>query len=92
MLERGFTINSVENPARRGGTLTVGLGAEENGPAFVSALEARGILVDHRPEAGVRVSPHFYTREEELLQFAEAMSELRETGAWREKLASHGAY
>jgi len=28
-------------------------------------LLAREILVDYRPKAGVRVSPHFYNREEE---------------------------
>ena len=61
MLERGFVVNSESDPARRGGTLTIGLEEEENGAAFVQALEARSVLVDHRPEAGIRVSPHYYT-------------------------------
>ncbi len=90
--ERGFTINSPPDASRRGGTLTVGLGANENGPAFVKALEARGILVDHRPGAGIRVSPHFYNLEEELEEFAEALSELRATHKWREHVSSSASY
>ena len=57
--------------------------AREGGPAILRAvvdlcsplLDGRGILVDHRPQAGIRVSPHFYTREEELSEFAEALSD-----------------
>ena len=92
MLGRGFQINSPVDPARRGGTLTIGLAEEEQGPAWVKALEARGILVDHRPNAGIRVSPHFYTLEDELEEFAEVMSELRGKAKWREYVSSHAAY
>ena len=56
------------------------------------ALETRDIIVDHRPEAGIRVSPHFYTRTDELERFAEVMSELRETKSWREHVDAVGAY
>lgn len=89
---RGFRIHSPKDVARRGGTLTVGLNDDENGPAFVKALEARGVLVDHRPGAGLRVSPHFYTREEELDEFASMLTELREKHAWRDHLAKTAAY
>lgn len=92
MLDRGFTVPSPEDPGKRGGTLTIGLHDDEDGPAYVAALEQRGILVDHRPEAGIRVSPHFYTEREELQTFAEVMSELREAGRWREHLAVANAY
>jgi len=92
LLERGFRVPSPPDPARRGGTLTVGLAPEESGPAFVAALAARGILVDHRPEAGLRVSPHFYTRASELEAFAATLAELRTTRAWQEHLAGAGAY
>ena len=92
MLERGFRVPSPVDPARRGGMLTIGLDEDENGPAFVGALAERGCLVDHRPGAGIRVSPHFYTRAEELTEFAEHMSELRETRAWRGHVRRVGAY
>ncbi len=82
LLDRGFTVPCPADPAQRGGTLTVGLREDENGPAFVAALSERGILVDFRPGAGIRVSPHFYTRAEEIEAFARALSELRESRAW----------
>lgn len=88
---RGFTIFGPASATQRGGTLTVKLHQDESGPGFVAALASRGILVDHRPEAGLRVSPHFYTREEELDQFAEVLAELRESRAWRDQ-ASSGSY
>lgn len=92
LLARGFTINSPVDVERRGGTLTVGLAPDENGPAFVKALEARSILVDHRPGAGLRVSPHFYTREEELDEFAAVLSDLRATKSWRQHVSGTAAY
>jgi kynureninase len=92
LLEAGFTVNSPEDPERRGGTLTVGLNETENGPAFVKALDARGVAVDHRPGAGVRVSPHFYTRAEELTAFVEMMKEIREKKQWQAHLSETAAY
>ena len=81
--ERGFSSFGPDRPELRGGTLTVELAPEEHGPAFVEALAARGVIVDYRPEAGIRVSPHFYTLEDELMAFAAHLAELRRTGSWR---------
>jgi kynureninase len=92
LLARGFALHGPSRPELRGGTLTVALRDDENGPAFVKALETRGILVDHRPDAGLRVSPHFYTLEEELREFAEVMAELRTRGTWKQHLAGKAAY
>ena len=92
LLERGFQINSPQRAEQRGGTLTVGLRADENGPAFVKALEARGILVDHRPGAGIRVSPHFYTRAAELDEFVRMLVELREKKSWHAHVAQTASY
>jgi kynureninase len=90
--DRGFEVFGPPDSARRGGTLTVKLAEQEDGAAFVRALETRGILVDHRPEAGIRVSPHFYTRAEELEAFAAILSELRETRAWSRHAQAEGKY
>lgn len=81
---RGFRVTSPTSVNQRAGTLTVALAPDEHGPAFVAALEARGILVDHRPEAGIRVSPHFYTEQQELEAFADALTELRRTKKWQD--------
>jgi kynureninase len=92
LIERGFTINSPEDPAERGGTLAVGLEEDEDGAAFVQALAARDVLVDHRPQMGLRASPHFYTTAEELSAFAEHLSDLRASGSWRSHLEESTAY
>ena len=92
LTERGFTINSPDGDHERGGTLAVGLAEEEDGKAFVQALAARDVLVDHRPEMGLRVSPHFYTTAEELSAFAEHMSELRSSGSWQAHQNEASAY
>lgn len=89
---RGFTSPSPVDPARRGGTLTVGLREDESGPAFVKALAERQILVDYRPGAGLRVSPHFYTLAEELERFVEVLAELRERRAWTKHVDKVAAY
>ena len=92
LIERGFVINSPHDPAERGGTLAVGLAEDEDNACFVQALAARDVLVDQRPEMGVRVSPHFYTTQEELSAFAEHMSELRASGSWRDHMNEISAY
>jgi len=90
--DRGFRVTSPADPERRGGTLTVGLAEDEDGPAFVKALEQESILVDHRPDAGIRVSPHFYTRRSELAEFAEVLSALRASGKWKDFVDRAGVY
>ncbi|HET6203159.1 MAG TPA: aminotransferase class V-fold PLP-dependent enzyme [Planctomycetota bacterium] len=77
--ERGFRVVSPREPARRGGSVTIDL---PHGDALVAALAAREILVDHRPGAGVRVSPHFYTKDEELEAFVREAAAILETKAW----------
>jgi kynureninase len=92
LIGAGFQVNSPADPARRGSTLTVGLKPDENGPAFVRAFEEMGILVDHRPGAGIRVSPHFYTLEDELDEFVEALVELRTKKRWQGAAVSTAKY
>lgn len=59
----GFTVNSPKNPAQRGGTVTLDV---PNGYEVTQELLRRDFLVDYRPGAGIRVAPHFYTKDEEL--------------------------
>jgi len=61
--ELGFTLNSPRDGARRGGSVVFDFeGAEQ----VVDALNDRRFFCDHRPGAGVRVSPHYYTKDEEI--------------------------
>jgi selenocysteine lyase/cysteine desulfurase len=36
-------------------------------------------LCDHRPQAGIRMSPHFYTTDEEVERFMAEVARLRTT-------------
>ena len=92
LLGRGFDCHGPDRPEIRGGTLTVALREDEDGPAYVKALAARDVLVDHRPEAGSRVSPHFYTTTDELAAFADHMSDLRTSGSWKDHVEGSAAY
>ncbi|MEO8084712.1 MAG: aminotransferase class V-fold PLP-dependent enzyme [Ardenticatenales bacterium] len=68
------------DPARRGGTVAVDV---PDGYAISQALKARGVICDYRPLAGIRLSPHFYTRDDELDAAVEAIVEIRASGEWR---------
>jgi kynureninase len=72
-LERGFTVRSPLDPDQRGGHVTIDPGDSER---VQDALIARGIVVDHRPGVGIRVSPHFYNTLDEALGVLDAMAEV----------------
>jgi kynureninase len=46
-----------------------------NGAVVADELIRRGVIVDYRPGAGIRVAPHFYNTEAEI---AHAITTLRE--------------
>lgn len=72
----GFRVTSPQNPERRGGTITVW---DENAAAITKELIRREFIVDYRPGAGVRISPHFYTKDEELELVVNEMKKIRDT-------------
>ncbi len=73
-LERGFTVRSPHDPARRGGHVTIDPGDSQR---VHDALHAQGFVVDHRPGVGIRVSPHFYNTLDEALACLDAMQAAR---------------
>jgi kynureninase len=58
----GLKVTCPADPARRGGTVAVSV---PDGERVCAELIRREIIVDYRPQAGIRVSPHFYSTEEE---------------------------
>jgi len=82
---RGWPVNTPEKPAERAGTVSV-----ECPHAYEVCREliAREILVDYRPKAGVRLSPHFYNREDECDFALAQMEEILKTGAWEKHAAA----
>jgi kynureninase len=61
--QHGWTVNSPREPHARGGTVSINM---PNSQEVCRELLKRDILVDWRPKAGVRMSPHFYTTNREL--------------------------
>ena len=77
--EAGFEVTSPKDSALRGGTVTV---AHENAASMAKELVRREFIIDYRPGAGVRISPHFYTTDDELKLVIEEMKKIRETRAF----------
>ena len=62
---RGFPSRNPGNDSERGGTVILDV---PDGAQVTRELLLRDVLVDHRPGAGIRMSPHYYTRDDELLR------------------------
>ncbi len=77
--EAGFRVTSPKNPQQRGGTITVW---HEEAAALTKELVRREFIVDFRPGAGVRISPHFYTTDEELRMVIDELKDIRDTHAY----------
>jgi len=77
--ERGFEVLSPRDPARRGGTVTVRV---PEFPAVHRELAERQILCDFRPDAGIRLGPHYFSTDDELRFAVEQIAEIVETGAY----------
>jgi kynureninase len=76
----GYACTTPRQDARRGGTVAIDV---DHGYEISKSLKALDILCDYRPGAGIRLSPHFYTRDEELDAAVATIREIQETGAWR---------
>jgi kynureninase len=47
-------------------------------------LLSQDITIDYRPGAGIRIAPHFYTRDDELERAVAAIDDALENGKWRQ--------
>jgi kynureninase len=72
--ERSFTLNTPRDPDRRAGSVVFDfVGAAE----VARELNHRRFYCDHRPGAGIRIAPHFYTTEEEIDVFFQEIDGIR---------------
>jgi kynureninase len=78
--QAGYRCTTPRDRARRAGTVAIDV---ENGYEVSRSLKSLDIICDYRPGAGIRLSPHFYTRDDELEAAIAAIGEIRSTGAWR---------
>ncbi len=73
-LERGLSVNTPLQPERRTGWIGVDFAGSER---VVKGLIAERIFVDYRPGCGIRVGPHFYTTDDDIVRFYRAIDKLR---------------
>jgi len=71
--ERGWRTATSRDPERVAGTVAIDV--PDALPAS-RALKARDVLVDYRPNVGIRVSPHFYNTFDELDRLVRTLEEV----------------
>jgi kynureninase len=76
--EAGLDVKSPREAERRGGTVTLFV---DDFPAVHRELTERQILCDFRPDAGLRLGPHYFTSDDELRFAVSQICEIVETGA-----------
>jgi kynureninase len=62
-LAAGYRLNTPTADHERGGSVIIDV---PDGAAAADELIRRGVLVDYRPGAGIRIAPHFYNTEAEI--------------------------
>ena len=76
---RGFSVMAPRDPSRRGGTVAFDV---PHAREVARALLAREVIVDYRPNAGIRVAPHFYTSDDEVESVVGIIDEILARGEW----------
>jgi kynureninase len=77
---RGYKVTAPRDNERRGGTIAFDV---PHSYGVAQALLAEGVIVDYRPNAGIRVAPHFYTADEELERAVEMIDDILRSEAWK---------
>jgi kynureninase len=77
--DRGWRVNTPVNPEKRGGTVSIDMPYSQK---VCHELLKRNVLVDWRPRAGVRMSPHFYNTDRELDHAVAAVEDILAERRW----------
>ena len=85
--EKGYETRTPADPARRGGTVSIMV---PHAYEVSRELLRRDFLVDYRPNAGIRVSPHFYSKDEELDLTIDEIGKILETKAYERHALAPG--
>jgi kynureninase len=71
--KHGWRVNTPRDPEKRGGTVSIDMPDSQE---VCNQLLSRDILIDWRPTAGVRMSPHFYNTDQDLETAVSAVEEI----------------
>src|SRR5215475_9346712 len=86
--QEGWRVNSPRDPAKRGGSVIIDI---PHASEVVRELTARDVLVDFRPGAGVRIGPHFFNTDDEIVAVVAEIKEILGTKAYEKHLATGSA-
>ena len=78
--ELGLEVSSPRDPEARAGTVTV---KPPQAWEVSQELLARDIMIDFRPQAGIRIAPHFYNSEAEVRGALMAIGEILADDSWQ---------
>jgi kynureninase len=84
----GWRVNSPREAAKRGGSVIIDV---PHASEVVRELTARDVLVDFRPGAGVRIGPHFFNTDDEIVAVVAQIKEILETKAYEKHSATGSA-
>ena len=86
-LSLGITPRAAPDARERGGMVILDVPHAE---AVTRELLRREVLVDYRPGAGIRLSPHFYTTDDEVRHAVLEIAAIRDSGAYRQHQGAGG--
>lgn len=79
--EHGLLPRTPDAAEQRGGMAILDV---PHGEAVTRELLRREVLVDHRPGAGIRISPHFYSTDDEVRRAVTEIRDILDRGVWRQ--------
>jgi kynureninase len=77
----GYPINTPLDDSQRGGAVIIDV---PNGEAVANDLIRREIIIDYRPDAGIRISPHLYNNDDDIDDAMKVLDDVVAVGARRE--------
>lgn len=77
---RGYRVMAPRESERRGGTVAFDV---PHAYEVAQLLLSKGVVVDFRPGAGIRIAPHFYTADGELERAVAIIDDSLTSGDWR---------
>ncbi|HEY4217042.1 MAG TPA: aminotransferase class V-fold PLP-dependent enzyme [Gemmatimonadaceae bacterium] len=84
---RGYKVTAPRDAERRGGTVAIDV---PNSYGVAQALLANDVVVDYRPNAGIRIGPHFYTSDDELTRVVDMIDSILRDESWKPFEAKRG--
>ena len=84
---RGYPVTAPRDPQLRGGTVALDV---PNAYGVARALLANDVIVDYRPNAGIRIAPHFYSSDDELERVVDMIHGILREETWRPFEADRG--